>query len=93
MNILRELYKHRKGIEIRIAGWQEELETHKRAFGIVLREEMDKSGISCRALAKELGVSAAYISDVTLGRRTLNTENAEKIVKLLEHTRVEHSPE
>jgi transcriptional regulator with XRE-family HTH domain len=39
------------------------------AFGSKLREEREKKDISLRELAKKIGVSGAFLSDIELGRR------------------------
>lgn len=45
-----------------------------------LREKRKAAGITLRGMAKTLGFSAAFISDIELGRRNPN----EKILKYLE---------
>ena len=51
----------------------------KKPFGTVLREYREAAAISLGALARQLGVSAAYLSDVERGNRPPLVQ--EKIVK------------
>lgn len=44
-----------------------------------LRREREDSGISLRHLAKRIGISAAYLSDLELGRRTMREAIAQRI--------------
>ena len=54
-------------------------------FGEVVRRRRLKARITLRAMARELGVSAAYISDIELGHRNPpQNEMLAKIADLLE---------
>lgn len=47
-----------------------------------LREERVKKRVSLREMARRLKVSAAYLSDVELGKRNISTNLYEKLKKL-----------
>jgi transcriptional regulator with XRE-family HTH domain len=47
-----------------------------------LREERQRKRISLRDMAKKLGISAPYLSDVELGRRNISSALLEKLRKL-----------
>lgn len=47
--------------------------------GEKIRRQRKRKHISLRKLASEAGISAAYLSDIELGRRTLNAVTAAKI--------------
>lgn len=47
--------------------------------GEQIRRKRERKNISLRALARQAGISAAYLSDIELGRRRLNESAAEKI--------------
>ncbi len=49
------------------------------AFGSRLRELREEKSISLRELAKRIGVSGAFLSDIELGRRFPSTEILELI--------------
>ncbi len=49
------------------------------SFGGNLRELREKKGISLRVLAKKIGVSAAFLSDIELGRRFPSDERIEML--------------
>ena len=51
------------------------------AFGSKLREEREKKNISLRELAKKIGVSGAFLSDIELGRRFPSQDNIELLAK------------
>ena len=51
------------------------------AFGAKLREEREKRNISLRELAKKIGVSGAFLSDIELGRRFPSADNIELLAK------------
>lgn len=44
-----------------------------RMMGQQMRELREKKGVSGRELARRLGFSAPYVSDLELGRRSFNT--------------------
>ena len=50
-----------------------------KSLGEVLREWRDKADISLRELAKEVGVSAPFLSDVELGKRYPSDDVLKKI--------------
>lgn len=51
-------------------------------FGLLVRGELFKRGMTHRQLADTLGISAAYLSDILNGRRDA-PEQRKKIIKLL----------
>lgn len=51
------------------------------SFGGNLRELREKNGISLRVLAKKIGVSAAFLSDIELGRRFPSDDRIEMLAK------------
>lgn len=54
----------------RVTTW----EIDDRALGADRRKYRKKFGLSLRALAKEMGFSAPYLSDLELGRRAWNEQ-------------------
>ena len=57
----------------------------ERFFGQLLRNTRENRGITLRQLAKLLGVSPTYISDVELGyRKPPNTDRLERIATILD---------
>jgi predicted transcriptional regulator len=52
------------------------------SIGEALRRERMKKKVSLRSLAKTLGISAAYLSDVELGKRNLSSTLYDKLKKL-----------
>lgn len=52
-------------------------------FGLEARSAMLKKGITLTALAKELGVSAAYVSEILKGTRNGKNQKA-KIAQILD---------
>lgn len=50
-----------------------------KPLGEYIRELRDKADLSLRELAEKVGVSAAFLSDVELGRRFPKEENLKKI--------------
>lgn len=52
-------------------------------LGQYIREARDKKDISLREFAKEIDVSAAFLSDIELGRRYPSTDNLKKIAQKL----------
>lgn len=63
---------------------QERVAAH-RDVGRELRLERKSKGVSLRAIAKELGYSAAFISDCELGRRNLSPEAINKYRNFLQY--------
>lgn len=53
------------------------LEQDSVAIGKTMREAREKSGQSGRETAKRMGISAAYLSDLELGRRHWGTKQLE----------------
>ena len=51
------------------------------SFGAKLREEREKKNISLRELAKKIGVSGAFLSDIELGRRFPSQDKVELLAK------------
>jgi transcriptional regulator with XRE-family HTH domain len=51
--------------------------------GQLAREMREKKKISLRKVARRMGVSAAFLSDLELGRRSWNEENAGKFTRAL----------
>lgn len=45
-----------------------------KKVGAFMREIRKKAGVSSRAVARQLGLSAAYVCDLELGRRGWNAE-------------------
>ena len=61
---------------------QAESDAHGRV-GRALRACRERHGISLRAVAKQLGVTAPYLSDVERGFRTLSTDNLESYMGII----------
>lgn len=51
------------------------------AFGTFLRQVREQKGISLRELAKKIGVSGAFLSDIELGRRFPAPDKIELLAK------------
>jgi len=51
--------------------------------GSILRGVRNRNAVNASRMAKMLGVSAQYLSDLELGRRNWNNELAEEYVRLL----------
>lgn len=45
------------------------VEVDERAIGLLMRAGRERCELSLRAAARKLGISAAYLSDLELGRR------------------------
>lgn len=58
-----------------------------RIDGIAIRRLRQDAGYSLRTMADKLGISAAYLSDMELGRRRMSFELAEEIVGICERSR------
>lgn len=56
--------------------------TIQRVNGAYIREIRERSGRSLRQVAREIGVSPAYLSDMELGRRGMSEEIAQRILQL-----------
>ncbi len=54
----------------------------RKEIAQLLRAERQRKRISLRAMARTLGISAAYLSDVELGRRSISVSFLEKLRKL-----------
>ena len=61
---------------------QKQCDAHARV-GRALRACRKRTGLGLRAVAKTLGVSAPYLSDVELGRRTISTDHLETYMDLV----------
>jgi transcriptional regulator with XRE-family HTH domain len=57
-----------------------------KTLGQFIRERREKKDISLRELARKVSVSAAFLSDVELGRRFPSDDLLPKIAKALETT-------
>jgi transcriptional regulator with XRE-family HTH domain len=51
------------------------------AFGTYLRKVREEKSISLRELAKKIGVSGAFLSDIELGRRFPSADKIELLAK------------
>lgn len=51
--------------------------------GRIIRQRREKSGMSLRRLAKEMGYSAPFVSDLELGRRNWTEETFNNAIKIL----------
>jgi transcriptional regulator with XRE-family HTH domain len=51
------------------------------AFGSFLRQIREEKNISLRELAKKIGVSGAFLSDIELGRRLPSSDKIELLAK------------
>lgn len=60
-------------------------EIDDRALGADRRKYRKKFGLSLRALAREMGCSAAYLCDLELGRRSWNEQRILQHEAALEH--------
>lgn len=58
------------------------LVVNRKDISAQLREERQRKRISLRTMAKTLGISAPYLSDVELGRRNISSSLLEKLRKL-----------
>lgn len=54
-----------------------------KAIGMALREKREGQEISGREIARRLGYSAAYLSDMELGRRCWNGEKVKRYLTVL----------
>ena len=54
----------------------------RKEISAKLREERQRKRISLRSMAKKLKISAAYLSDIELGRRGISSSFLEKLRKL-----------
>ncbi len=55
---------------------------NRLAISTALREARKRKQISLRSMAKTLDISAAYLSDVELGKRNLSINLYEKLKKI-----------
>lgn len=53
---------------------EEEIRIKSREVGKLLRLRREKDNRSLRSLARELGLSAAYLSDMEVGRRLVSRQ-------------------
>jgi predicted transcriptional regulator len=54
-----------------------------RAIGVQMRERRQRAGLTLRALARKLNLTAAYLSDLELGRRYWNATNVKRYEEAL----------
>lgn len=57
--------------------------TDDQTTGQLMRRARLQTGMSLRGLAKKLGYSAPYVSDLELGRQNWNEERIEKFKRIL----------
>jgi DNA-binding transcriptional regulator YiaG len=57
----------------------------KRVSGAYIREVREAANWSLRQMAKKLGISPAYLSDMELGRRGMSEEIAQRIIHFCEN--------
>ena len=55
----------------------------KYTFGKCIRQQREDVGLSLRSVASNIGISAAYLSEIELGKRYAPTNNSNIIYKLL----------
>lgn len=53
------------------------------ATGALMREKREAAGVSLREMGRRLGVSAAYLSDLELGKRAWNEDRAQNYAKAI----------
>lgn len=53
------------------------------ATGAAMRKRREDAGVSLREMGRRLGVSAAYLSDLELGRRAWTEERAQNYAKAI----------
>ena len=58
-----------------------------KKIGALMRDIRKKAGVSLRAVALQLGLSAAYVCDLELGRRGWNAEKRKKYREAVEALR------
>ena len=58
----------------------------KTTFGERLRELREEADLSLRELAREVNVSAAFMSDIELGKRYPSDEVLERLARVLQTT-------
>lgn len=63
---------------------REKLASAWTVFGKTMRECREAKGLSLREVAKRIKVSAPYLSDVELGRRTMTDDNVEAYMGIFE---------
>lgn len=54
-----------------------------QATGAAMRKRREDAGVSLREMGRRLGVSAAFLSDLELGRRAWSEERAQSYVKAI----------
>lgn len=62
---------------------REEMAGLQRRLGALLREYRKMSGMSLRFVAESVGVSAAYLSDVELGQRSISEETIDFLLSVI----------
>lgn len=72
--------------------WNKRTAWNHAAIGRQLRLERERIGISARALARKLKLSAAYVSDLELGRRAWTGEKVAIFIKEIHRCEKEVKP-
>ena len=68
------------------------LQIQHKETGATARLEREKSNISLRNLAKEMGISAPYLSDLERGNRNWSVKIARRYEKALKGRRLNEAP-
>lgn len=71
MSPIQQLLKLRKDCSRQVTEWRLDKET----FGLCLRQLREDADISLREMARQLELSAAFVSDCELGRRYLSLQH------------------
>lgn len=56
---------------------------HRYMLVVGLKEEIKKTGMSMREVARKANISAAYLCDISHGRRYLNEKIKNKLIQIL----------
>jgi len=82
----------RLGDADRITGeWRKKHDDILREVGTAMRDERERCNISLRSLAKQLGCSAPFLSDMERGNRKYSIEWCRKAMAILSHANVDTS--
>ena len=78
----------RLGIALEVAEREmRSLKTHREMvtskLGTLIRLNREQQELSLRSVARDIGVTASYLSDMELGRRPISSKNLQKIRKAL----------
>lgn len=79
---MKEVIKAIEEYEKRAKQFASFLVDGRKEIGNALRENRKRKRISLREMAKRLGISAPYLSDIELGRRGISVSFYEKLRKL-----------